>query len=89
MTTVVPVAIKLNITIIKFKIWLLTPTAATLLSEYWLSISVSALPINIYNETSIKIGQVSENNENDLSAGFFKAVDLKTACFIVSNPFRK
>lgn len=61
--TVVPVAIKPNITMIKFSIWLLTPTAATLSSEYWLSIRVSALPINIYNETSIKIGQVNANKE--------------------------
>ena len=39
--------------------WFTTPTAATALSEYWLSMIVSTAPSIIINKVSIKIGTTS------------------------------
>src|SRR5699024_10169996 len=69
-----PCATKPNITMMTDRIWLITPTTATDLSEYLLSINVSALPINICNNNSMKMGQVRAYN-----VSFFVLVAFKGA----------
>ena len=58
-STVVPKLMTWNTNTAKFTIWLTTPTAATELSECWLSIIVSTTPNSITNAVSMNMGSTN------------------------------
>ena len=58
-STDVPMFITSNTRKANMTIWFTTPTAATLSSEYWLSMIVSTAPSIIIRRVSIKMGTTS------------------------------